>query len=151
MRFQAHKPAFVLKLPMRRLCALYHLRLCLVPSSPGAPPPRQRLPASPRREEGGGRKEERREQGGGTVRREEGGRRRNKGRSLCKASWGYAPGMVRQCFLSLFIITPMRRDYAPREVSRRTPPAHSLCEFYKYGYAPDPMRRETLSGATPGA
>ena len=56
-----------------------------------------------------------------------------------------------KCYLSLFIITPMRRDYAPREVSRRTPPAHSMCEFYKYGYAPDPMRRETLSGATPGA
>ena len=87
-----------------------------------------------------------REEGG----RREGGRRRKKGIIVC-ASWGYAPGMVRQCFLSLFIITPMRRDYAPREVSRRTPPAHSMCEFYKYGYAPDPMRRETLSGATPGA
>ena len=90
----------------------------------------------------------RREEGGG---REEEGGRRKKARILCKASWGYAPGMVHQCLLSVFIIPPMRRDYAPHEVSRRTPLAHSICEFYKYGYAPDPMRRETLCGATPVA
>ena len=97
---QAHRPSFVLKFLMRRLCAIYHVRLYLVPSPPRAPPPSPRLPASPRREERGGRKEARREggnengegkteergrrkreQGGGRVRREEGkgGRRREEG------------------------------------------------------------------------
>ena len=97
---QAHRPSCVLKFLMRRLCAIYHVRLYLVPSPPRAPPPSPRLPASPRREERGGRKEARREggtengegkteergrrkreQGGGRVRREEGkrGRRREEG------------------------------------------------------------------------
>ena len=75
---------------------------------------------------------------------------------------------------SSLINQPVRRDYAPHEVSWRQLPshsnlydmrrtrcvslsmvapgmAHSVLKFYGYVYAPDPMRRETLCGATPVA
>ena len=61
--------------------------------------------------------------------------------------WDVAPTFV----ISYELIQLMRRDYAPHEVSWRAPLAHSIFEFYWYAYALDPMRHETLCGATPGA
>ena len=126
MRSQAHRPAFVLKLPMRRLCALCYSEALFgsltstrtaSKSASSSEPKKGGGRRGGRREEGGRRKKggkengeerreergRRREQGGGRVRREEGGGRR-KGRIVCKASLDYAPGCMRQRLLSSCII-----------------------------------------------
>ena len=108
-----------------------------------------------KREQGGGRV--RREEGkGGRRREEEGGRGKEEEeeeeeRNNCMQSFGLC-AKANEPMVAVFLITwPMRRDCAPREVSWRAPLALSVLNFYGYMHAPDPMRRETLCGATPVA